>query len=82
MEKTKTIREWLNELPEPIRSRAIRNAENDLAPLLLLKESVSSLNRAIDAAFFWDDTPEGFYFWSAVSIGKTPELPDNLNENQ
>lgn len=78
MEETKTVREWLNELPEPIRSRAIRNAEDYHKPFL--DESEISLREAVLGAFLWSETPEGNEFWSAVYDGETPELPDHLND--
>jgi hypothetical protein len=57
----KTILEWYEELPEPIRSQAIAN--NNLSDF---KKS-SSLERAIQEAFLWDDTPEGFDYWFVIS---------------
>lgn len=80
MNETKTIREWLNDLPEPISSRAIKNAEGYHKPFL--DESEISLREAVLGAFAWDETPEGDEFWCSVSHGQTPELPDYLNEDQ
>ena len=76
----KTIREWLNELTEPYRSRAIRNAVNTLNPLLDLSQV--SMEDAIWGAFDWNKTPEGHDFWYSVSHGQTPELPEHLNEEE
>ena len=80
MFKSKTIREWLNELPEPIRSRAIRNAENCHKPLL--DKSEISLREAVSAAFIWINTPEGLGYWSSVHDGESPELPDHLKDEE
>lgn len=78
----KTIREWLNELPELYRSRAIKNAENDPEPSLEEEAAESIVGGAVAGAFVWRDTPEGHEFWDQVSRGETPELPEHLNENQ
>lgn len=80
MSKSKTIREWLNELPDPYRSRAIMNAENYHKPFL--DESEINLREAVLGAFVWYETPEGDEFWSRVSDGETPELPDHLKEEE
>lgn len=80
MSKSKPIREWLNELPYPIRSRAIRNAEDFRKPFLDKPEI--SLREAVLGAFIWHETPEGHEFWNAVSMGETPELPEHLKEQE
>jgi hypothetical protein len=54
---TKTIREWLEELPEPQRSCAIENCNVDMD----IKEV--SLSKAVKVAFFWGDSPQGFHYW-------------------
>lgn len=58
----KTIREWLNDLPEDIRVRAFRNAKPELIEL-----EKSNLERALSGAFVWSDTIEGHEFWDLVS---------------
>lgn len=68
-----TIREWLNELTEPIRSRAIKNAED--FELMPLEVKFSSFRHALLGSFIWSDTPEGYGYWERVSMGETPELP-------
>jgi hypothetical protein len=55
----KTVREWLNELPEEIRERAISNAYNDR-----LENRYESIDRALKTAFSWIASPEGGDFWA------------------
>jgi len=59
----KTIREWLNELPEDIRVRAFRNV---VKPERLEWEG-SNLKQALMGAFDWRDTSENHDFWELVS---------------
>ena len=54
----KTIKEWLEELPEPYRTQAINNTSEQNS--LKLK---SSLSDAIYSAFAWSKTPEGLQYW-------------------
>ena len=55
----KTIREWLEELPEPYRTQAIDNTSESV--LMIEKESLSE---AVLVAFSWWDSPEGLEYWS------------------
>ena len=57
---TKTIKEWLSELPEPYRTKAIENckASERVRP--------SSLKEALCGAFSWLDTPQGYDYWAEV----------------
>jgi hypothetical protein len=60
----KTVREWLNELPEEIRERAIRNAEkSDWGDI-----ECTDKGSAIAAAFDWEDSLEGYFFWKEWEI--------------
>lgn len=68
MNKTKTIRGWLQELPDGYRERALRNYD----PNYHDGSSVNSLSYAISVAFDWEDAPEGYDFWSAVEYWATP----------
>lgn len=63
----KTIREWLEELPEPYRTQAIENTEDEL-----LLERVESLKKAVKCAFIWNKSPQGHEYWS--------ELHETLND--
>lgn len=62
----KTIREWLEELPEPYRSQAFRNT-----PCINTDLYAPSLKYAIVRAFVWHKSPEGFEYWE--------KLDDTLN---
>ena len=54
----KTIRFYLNQLPEPFRSQAIANAnESELNAL------ATDLNYAIYNAFLWRESNEGLEYW-------------------
>ena len=68
----KTIKEWLEELPDGYRERALANCEHP-------EEDVSSMAMAIRRAFVWDSTTEGIEFWAGVhnnySCSKLPPLP-------
>lgn len=55
----KTIREWLEELPEPYRSEALKNADKDK-----LDAMEDLLSHAIAEAFDWEDSPQGFDYWN------------------
>ena len=61
MKQMKPIREWLEQLPEGYRERAIENAKDQG----LLDEYASSLKSAL-RSFLWRETPEGLDFWDAV----------------
>lgn len=57
----KTIKEWLESLPEESRGLAFANAEE--GPL---QEKVESLRRALRAAFIWRHSEEGYEYWNDV----------------
>ena len=65
----KTIREWLEELPEPYRTQAIDNYENPECNMYKRgdwtepEKKQESLVDAIYDAFIWLRTPEGFQYW-------------------
>lgn len=54
----KTIKEWIEELPEPYRTRSIENTEDEL-----LLERVESLKRAVKCAFVWRNSTQGHQYW-------------------
>jgi len=77
MTKEKTIRKWLEELPDGYRELAIKNYGPDYhyGPL------INSLPYVILEAFTWGETPEGHKFWEAVHVwsqgaGELPPLPE------
>jgi hypothetical protein len=60
----KTIRQWLETLPEPYRSAAIRNAENDVPTTI--EEQCDSLSEALSNSAYWSKTPEGHDYWGEL----------------
>ena len=56
-----TVKEWLETLPEPYRSQAIKN--NNYSGN---NRQVRALADAIDSAFDWDITDEGQDYWEEV----------------
>lgn len=58
----KTIKEWLSELPEPYKTKALANASK-----AVLKEEEPDLNQALRAAFIWETAPEGKVYWDNVT---------------
>ena len=64
----KTIREWLESLPEPYRSQALENMDNYRRPYAPeAHSSHGNLEEALMAAFLWYDTPQGREYWENVS---------------
>jgi len=61
----KTIKEWLNELPEPYRSQAIENAENTESGCLDGVET--SIFGALMGGFVWLESKEGSDYWYEFS---------------
>ena len=70
----KTIREWLEELPEPYRTQAIDNAENPECFGVLQSGCDGRLENtglsALRVAFQWHRTNEGIRYWSNVAKTK------------
>lgn len=78
MKEEKTIREWLETLPDGYRERALANMDPDLGNINICKD----LPEATSRAFVWEKTPEeeGYEFWYAVhdwadGNGDLPPLP-------
>lgn len=63
----KTIREWIEELPEPYRTQAIDNTSESV---LTVEEQ--SLYEAVIGAFNWKESTEGFKYWN--------DFHDTLND--
>lgn len=59
----KTIREWLELLPEPYKGQALENADSP-DTLYLVTGDVAE---AISAAFVWEHTPEGYAYWAELN---------------
>ena len=58
----KTIKEWLEELPEPYRSQALENAEKEKS----LEGLEPSLGQALLAGFRWSNTNQGHAYWGEL----------------
>lgn len=54
----KTNKDWLNTLPEPIKSKALANSYNEF--------ETGSLSKAISGSFIWDEAQEGRQYWSDI----------------
>jgi hypothetical protein len=79
----KTIKEWLMELPEPVRSRALKY---ELKPISYWDDKVKDIHTAVRSAFNWDKTEEDLYYWVRVSDGEYAEAealltPDTRKQN-
>jgi hypothetical protein len=59
----KTIREHLNDLPEPYRTEALNMLSEQSANII--KEKA---DEALDSAFVWADSPQGFNYWASFHI--------------
>ena len=75
--KEKTVSEWLNELPEPIRTRAIENIIYQRGGKYL--EAIRP-QLALVAFFNWSKSKEKYDYWDLVSQGKYSEACALLGE--
>jgi hypothetical protein len=70
----KTIKEYLEELPEPWKSQALENC--DAEPT----DSAPSRDKALSMAFTWSSSPEGHEYWSTAQAsffeGKPLDPPE------
>jgi predicted Rossmann fold nucleotide-binding protein DprA/Smf involved in DNA uptake len=76
----KTIKEWLMDLPEPVRSRALKYGQE------LHWTNQNSLKAALSTAFAWDETEEESKYWVYVFRGEYNEAeallhPDTRKQN-
>lgn len=71
----KTVKQWLEELPEPIRTQAFENVEKqnrgDVLKNVLYHE-FNLFKRALNTAFIWGNSNEGYEFWNKVSLSYIP----------
>jgi hypothetical protein len=63
---TKTIKQWLSELPEPYRTEALHNLE--VCPWYGPEAAKDSLSEALSIGFWWDCTKRGLDYWLAIYI--------------
>lgn len=61
IQEAKTIKEWLEELPEPYRTQALKNTKK-------LDYVTGSLERALNCAFDWDSSKEGYNYWGRIFL--------------
>ncbi len=66
----KTIKEWLNELPEPERSQAIENMQPDAEGQITARNKAE----AVIQAFVFSQTPQGFSYWNNIHFNLEKEL--------
>ncbi len=69
-----TIRGWLETLPDGYRERALANMGEGSG--LRGSTEADDLGTAVAYAFNWTESPEGHDFWSRVSRGELPPLPE------
>ena len=62
MENKKTIREHLNDLPEPYRTEALENLTESIDGRFDIPNSEDKAD-ALQGAFVWASTPQGFEYW-------------------
>lgn len=75
----KTAREWFQCLRPDLRDRAIKNTITDGNGLLGKK--YVSFSETLGDAFMWDESPEGYEFWSKINLeaqdieeGRKPDI--------
>lgn len=72
----KSYRDQFDKLPEPIRSKAMRNCEERIrshGQRTLVPESISA---ALFSGFVWGETPEGRKYWDLVETGNYSVEPE------
>lgn len=65
METSLTAIEFLQKLPEPIKTKALSAAESQC--LETANMPVDTISMALSVAFLWDKTREGRAYWLEVS---------------
>lgn len=68
MTTTHTVREWLEQLPEPYRTKALENAKYFCSGWLGAKceDMADAINSFGSKQLGWESTPEGHGYWSEV----------------
>ena len=62
-----TVKQWLMELPEPYRAKALQNMNTSGSARIADVMRRNSMSSALIIAFMWAVSPEGSEFWTAVS---------------
>lgn len=60
---SKSIRQWLNELPEPYRSQALESADKKMLDNRRMRQS-----DALSSAFVWKRSPEKEQYWKDLWV--------------
>jgi hypothetical protein len=75
----KTIRKWLETLPEPYRKLALSNLETNPMEPGRADKQCETVSEALFDAFYWNDTPEPSESWYDIHQrardGEFDELP-------
>lgn len=73
----KQIINFLEELPYPYSAKALKNATK-------LYEVVESPSKALEAAFVWENTPEGRAYWSDLfmTLSSQEPKPHKINKKK
>jgi hypothetical protein len=58
----KTVREWLNTLKEPYKSKALKQTNSYTS-----KETTNYISSALYKAFDWNDSEEGWEYWNDLT---------------
>lgn len=58
----KTVRQWFEELPEPYRTQALANTEEEMLDI-----DDDSVAGSLLGAFRWDSSLEGHEYWQDIS---------------
>ena len=61
-QKEKTIKEWLNTLKEPYKSKALKQTNEDILNLYC-----NSLLNSLYQMFDWESSEEGLEYWSDLT---------------
>jgi len=60
----KTIREWFETLPEPYRSQALENIDENFEYYKFYNDKCENVKSAVFHGFQWMKSPQDFHYWS------------------
>ena len=58
----KTVKQWLNTLKEPYKSKALNNLQKEV-----INVKVISISKALKQSFDWDNSQEGWEYWNDLT---------------
>lgn len=61
-QKEKTIKDWLNTLKEPYKSKALSNVQKEV-----INVKAISIVKALRQSFDWDNSNEGWEYWNDLT---------------